>query len=384
MHSPFVGALAAGLGAASPFVLLVSGSLMSHSACLFFCTAFLWCFWRSRTSTRDAWPLIAGVMLGTAFVIRPFTAVSVALPAGLWTLWQGVRDRRKGQAGQGLALRRLWHMALGFIPLALVVPVANAIWTGDPLLSPYVLFWPYDRLGFGPGHGPLPQGHTAWLGLSSAFATLGHLANYLHGWPALSLAFVVLLFTFQPRRQADLFLVAVVASLVFAYALYWTSGVPFGPRYAYEATSALLTLSAAGISRMWRYLAQKDVTEPRPAVRRTSLLAGLLVLLTLINLALYLPWQLKRYRGLYDVTGEPRERLLAAGLDNALVIVQAGTGWKEYAVAFSMNVPTYDGAVVYASDCGAFNDQLMARYPGREVYVFDGRELHPYGRGSEP
>jgi hypothetical protein len=276
-----------------------------------------------------------------------------------------------------LAWRRLWFVGLGFVPLALVVPLANAIWTGDPLQSPYVLFWPYDRLGFGPGHGPEPQGNTIWLGLSSSFAALGHLANDLHGWPTLSLVFVVLLFVFKPRRKAYLFLAASVASLVFAYALYWTSMDVFGPRYAFEATSALLVLSAAGISRVWSFFQQRDAERPRRIAQR-SMLAGVLVLLMLGNLAGYLPWQLRRYRGLYGVTGESRKLLTAADLDNALVIVRDENGWKDYATAFAMNSPTLDGPVVYASDCAPLNEQLMAHYPDRTVYEFDGQEVRPY------
>lgn len=389
MHHPGIGALAAGLGCVSPFVLLLSGSLMSHSACLLFSTAFLWCFWRGRApdrsaSARDAWWLAAGVMLGSAFSIRPFTAFAVALPGVLWTVWDAGRHRLRTGLGRPSAWRGLWFMSLGFVPLALTVPLANAVWTGDPFLSPYVIFWPYDRLGFGPGHGPLPQGNTVWLGLSSAFAALGHLANFLHGWPALSLSFVVLLFLFKPRHKADLFLGATACSLIFGYVLYWTSGDVFGPRYAYEATSALLLLSATGIWRVWRHLERRDASGPRWAVRRTSLLTGLLVLLMLVNLAVYLPWQLGRYRGLYGVTGETREWLLAAELEDALVIVRDENGWKDYAVAFSMNAPTYDGAVVYANDCYPLNDDLVAHYARRAVYVFDGYALRPYVRGEKP
>ena len=383
MHHPGIGALAAGMGSISPFVLLLSGSLMSHSACLLFATAFVWCFWRGRKG-GDAWSLAAGVALGAAFAIRPFTAFAIACPAILWMMWDvGQRWRRAG-AGSGRAWRRLWFTGLGFVPLALTVPLFNALWTGDPFLSPYVLFWPYDRLGFGPGHGPLPQGNTIWLGLSSAFAALGQLASYLHGWPALSLSFVVLLFVFKPRCVADLFLAATACSLVFGYVLYWTSGDVFGPRYAYEATSALLILSAAGILRVWRYFEQEHAAGNRRAVRPTSLLAGLLVLLTLGNLVGYLPWQWERYSELYGVTGEPRELLLAAELDNALVIVRDENGWKDYAVAFSMNAPTYDGPVVYANDCSPLNDRLVAHYPARKVYLFDGKALRPYVPGEKP
>ncbi len=399
MHNPLVGTTAAGLGSVSPFVLLLSGSLMSHPACLLFVTAFLWCFWRTRArpGAGDGWSMAAGVALGCAFVIRPFTAVSVALPAGLWSLGFVLGRGNVSDLGRRCAWRRIWFMGLGFVPLALVMPLSNAIWTGDPMLSPYVLFWPYDRLGFGPGHGPLPQGNTIWLGLSSVIAALGHLANTLHGWPALSLTFVVLLFLFKPRRRADLFLASTALSLILAYALYWTSGDVFGPRYVYEVTSALLVLSAAGIWRVWGFCAsQRPAGEQalasgqgrgeraRPEwVRKCGpVLRVALILLMVVNLGLYLPWQLHVYRGLYDVTAEPREVLLEAGLHNALVIVRDENGWKDYAVAFSLNRPTLDGDVVYASDCASLTEQLLSHYPGRDVYYYDGQSVRQVPRDA--
>jgi 4-amino-4-deoxy-L-arabinose transferase-like glycosyltransferase len=391
-HDARVGVLAAGLGSVSPFVLLMSASLMSHPACLLFVTIYLWCFWRAhvnsacdstRADSGDLWSLAAGVALGAAFVIRPFSAAAIALPGIVWAVWRLVRCWHEGWPRREQEWRRLWMMGIGFAPLALLVPAFNAIWTGDPLLSPYVIFWPYDRLGFGPGHGPEPQGNTIWLGLSSALASLGHLANYLHGWPLLSMTLVVLLFLFKPRRPADLFMGATVVSLIFAYVLYWTSGDVFGPRYAYEATSALLVLSAAGIVRVWKHLAARDATERwRFPFRRASLFVGVLVALMLVSLGAYLPWQFRRYRGLYGVTGRPREVLQGVELRNALVIVRDERGWKDYAVAFSMNDPTLDGEVVYANDCGPRLDQLLAHYPGRDVYWFDGEVLTPYDGGA--
>jgi hypothetical protein len=293
-------------------------------------------------------------------------------------------------------------MGLGFVPLALAMPLSNAIWTGDPMLSPYVLFWPYDRLGFGPGHGPLPEGNTIWLGLSSAIAALGHLANILHGWPALSLTFIVLLFLFKPRRRADLFLVSTALSLLLAYVLYWTSGDVFGPRYAFEATSSLLVLSAAGIWRVWEFCAGQRLAG-RPAAGWPALASGqgreegarpgwarrcgaalrtAVMLLMIVNLGLYLPWQLHVYRGLYGVTAEPREVLLEAGLHNALVIVRDENGWKDYAVAFSLNRPTLDGDVVYANECASLTEQLLSHYPEREVYYYDGQSVRQVPRDA--
>lgn len=364
VRGPPVGALASGLAATSPFLLILSGSMMSHTSCLVFVTAFLWCIWRSLRGGGDRWSLLAGVMLGCALLIRPLTGAAVGLPAGLWALsrllWRG-------------EWRRVWFLGLGFALVASLVPVTNAIWTGDPLLSPYTLFWPYDRLGFGPGHGPQPGGNTVWLGLSSAIASIGHLANRLHGWPALSLVFVVLGFLFRPRRQGDLFLVVTALALLLAHVLYWTADFVFGPRYVHETTSTLCVLSAAGIVSIGDWLRGK----------RRWLYAALLLLLA-VDVLLYLPSQLQRTYGLYGITAAPREILRSAGLHDALVIVEDKAGWKDYAVAFSMNAPTLDGDIVFASECSPHTAELLADFRGRSVYYFDGQSVRPYSPSDEP
>jgi hypothetical protein len=170
------------------------------------------------------------------------------------------------------------------------------------------------------------------------------------------MTFVVVLFLFKPRSPADLFMGATAFSLVFAYVLYWTSGDVFGPRYAYEATSGLLVLSAAGIVRVWEHLKGRDDAKRwRFPLRRASLFTSVLVVLMLVSVGAYLPWQFRRYRGLYGVTGRPREILQRAELSNALVIVRDERGWKDYAVAFAMNEPTLDGKVVYAGGMGPYD-----------------------------
>jgi 4-amino-4-deoxy-L-arabinose transferase-like glycosyltransferase len=359
MHEPLVGCVAAGLATLSPFLLILSGSLMSHASCLAFFTLFLWCFWRSWSSGSSRWALVAGLALGTAFAIRPFTAIGAAIPSALIVGWRWIRYGE---------WKRLWFIGLGFAPLALTIPLTQAAWTGDPLLSPYVLFWPYDRVGFGPGHGLLEGGNTVWAGLGSAVLSVGRLANCLLGWPALSLTFVLLLFVLKPRLRQDLYLLATGLALILAYVAYWTNGDVFGPRYIYESSSALLVLSGAGIVRIVRKL---------EAQARTGVVV-LLALLTCTNLFVYLPWQFRQYHGLYGISARSKRILEASGLHNALVIVRDDRGWKDYAVAFSLNKPTLDGDVVYASECPSLVNQLLAHFPGRAVYYFDGQNLRPY------
>jgi len=355
MHNRLTGAIAAGLSVASPFVLLLAGSLMSHTWSLLFVTVFLWCYYRAREASADGngWSLSAGIALGAAFAIRPFTAVLVALPAIANALWRLVKRQ---------AWRPTWFLMIGFVPLALLVPVSNTLWTGDPLGSPYRLFWPYDRLGFGPGTGPAPGGNTVWLGLSGSLAALLQDINGRETVILGSLAFAVLLFLFKPRLWQDRFLAFTSLALVFGYALYWTSGDVFGPRYAYESVSALLVLSAAGILRAGHWARRRG---------RLSLFVAALVALVMVDLAFYLPGQLRAYHGLYGITARPREVIDAADLHQALVIVKEERGWWDYAVLFSLNAPTLDGNVVYASDCGVHNRELAAHYAGRAVYTFD-------------
>ncbi|MBN1641826.1 MAG: hypothetical protein JXA09_11370 [Anaerolineae bacterium] len=362
LHDPLTGGIAALLAANSPFVLILAGSLMSHTWCGVLVTTFVWAYWRAYTTQErsDVWALGAGALLGAAFAIRPFTALAAALPAALWSVWMVAREHR---------WRVAWFLALGFAPLALLVPVTNAVWTGDPLLSPYVLFWPYDRLGFGPGTGPLPEGNTVWLGLSGSIAAIGHLGTHLHGWPALSLAFVVLGFLFQPRLRRNVFLAWTALSLILGYTLYWTSGSVFGPRYAYEISGVLFVLSARGVVRTGRWAR---------AHRRLGAVVAVVVVLALVNLGIYMPRQVNAYRGLYGITAQPREALEDADLHNALVIVRDRGGWYDYVVAFAMNDPGLDGDVVYASDCTPHNDELIAEYPGRAVYLLDGTQVLPY------
>ncbi len=367
--------LAAALLLISPFTLLLSASLMSHTACLVFTTAFLWCFKRSLSAAprvRIKWAWAGGVVLGFAFTIRPYSSVAIAVPAVGYALWRWFDAVHQTKSDEW---RRLWWMGLGFAPLALIVPLFNAIWTGDPLLSPYVLFWPYDRVGFGPGHGPLPEGNTLWVGLGEAVLVVARLANWLHGWPGLSLIFVVAGFLFRPRRFWDVFLAGVALALILAFVLYWTNGNLYGPRYTFEAASALFILSAKGMRSSWQWVAAQ--TEKR-WMRRG--LAVALALLVAFDLFVYLPWQFRAYHGLFGITGRSKEILERADLGRALVIVRTRErGWKDYAVAFSMNAPTLDGDVVYASECPPYTAQLIARFPGRAVYYFDGETVLPLG-----
>ena len=295
-----IGLLAAALATASPFLLLQSGSLMPHISCLAFVTGFLWCFRQAclrsdmpgRSWSTCAWATTAGALLGGTFITRPFTALAVGLPAAAFLIWK-------------LWKRHDWRLPLciaaGLIPLALLFPYFNMNWTGSPLVSGYELYLPFDRIGFGPGHGPPGDEHTVWKGLANIESSVWSLATTLHGWKNLSLVFVVFLFLSRSARSWGWFLGATALSLILSYGLYWASraGMPYGPRYLFEATSALCILSAAGISE-----AYQRVCNLRKSLRLVfvSALSVLIVSATFI----YLPKLLRDYHGLYGITSPPQ------------------------------------------------------------------------------
>ena len=67
-------------------------------------------------------------------------------------------------------------------------------------------------------------------------------------------------------------------------------------------------------------------------------------------------------------------------LHNALVLVEPCSNFVCYGSVFWRNAPTLDGDIVYAKDIVAQRDQIIAAFPGREVYIakYTRPSLQPY------
>jgi 4-amino-4-deoxy-L-arabinose transferase-like glycosyltransferase len=150
------GLLAAALGLLSPLFLVLSGSFLSHLASLVWLLLFsLWFVWTVQGRGRR-FALGAGLALGMAFLTRSLTAVAYAVPFAVYSLGQLLRGVQRCRS------HYLW-IAIGAATVAVLLPVYQWAVTGDPWLNPYLLWWPYDRLGFGPGIGAMPGGHSLCL-----------------------------------------------------------------------------------------------------------------------------------------------------------------------------------------------------------------------------
>ncbi len=336
LYDERTGLLAAALGLTSPLFLVLSGSFLSHLASLVWLLAFsLWFLWTAQGRSRW-YALGAGLALGMAFLTRSLTAMAYAVPFVVYSAVQVARRRQPHWPAYLL-------VALSAGAVAVLLPAYQWAVTGNPWLNPYLLWWPYDRLGFGPGRGAMPGGHSpalAWINLKQ---DMSRTATDLLGWPALSWVPLILGLALRPRRARDWALLAPFACLVIAYLFYWI-GSPerlWGPRYYFEGFGGLWLLSAVGLLKVWDWAKGQKQVWLRPA------LAGVLVVLVAANLALNLPSRMGEAHGFYGISRSQLEPIAAANLHHALVIVYAER-WLEYGALLAGMSPLLDDVVIYA------------------------------------
>lgn len=177
-----VGLIAAGLTAFSPAALLLNGTLMAHSAALFFATLFMWAFLRAeRELCPPGFAVATGGALGVLFAIRPLSAFAVGLPFLVWGAVRCAAGRREWRGrSRRSPLRSVLLGAAVALVVAGTVPSFNYAVTGNVRTDLYDLVWPYDSIGFGAGHGR--TGHTLTKGLRHAHFDLSLAAADLFGW----------------------------------------------------------------------------------------------------------------------------------------------------------------------------------------------------------
>jgi 4-amino-4-deoxy-L-arabinose transferase-like glycosyltransferase len=371
LYDARVGLLAAALGLTSPLFLVLSGSFLSHLVTLVWLLLFsLWFIWtahaggEAQQGKRSRWLAVgAGLALGMAFLTRSLTTVAYAMPFVVYSLVQVVRR-------QQAHWRNYLLIALAGGAVAALLPVYQWAVTGDPWLNPYVLWWPYDRIGFGPDIGAMPGGHSpfyAWVNLKQ---DLSRSATDVLGWPALSWVPLVLGLAMRPRRAKDWALLAPFVCLVVAYLFYWI-GSParlWGPRYYFEGFAGLWLLAAVGLLKVWDWARDKQHWV-RPA------LAGALALMVAVNLVVNIPNRMGEAHGFYGITRAQLAPIEEANLQNALVVVYAER-WLEYGAMLSGMSPLLDDDVVYIRGSDPEIDaEVIAEYPGRTVYYLMNGKL---------
>ncbi|HSF80542.1 MAG TPA: glycosyltransferase family 39 protein [Anaerolineales bacterium] len=373
-----VGLLAAGLTLTSPFFLLNSGSLLSHPFGLVLSASFALAWlaaWEIGPRNRvkpaaRSWlsVVVAALTLGLLGLTRPLTAVGLGLPFAVHGLFLFVRGDRQVRT-----------QLLAFCAIVLGLGSIHILWqyavSGDPWLNPYTLWWSYDTVGFGPGHGRVEGGHTlaqAWINTRHSLWVGWH---DLFGWGAYSWIFLPfgLLSLIRHRQGKGLLLASVYPFLVVVYLAYWIGSSLFGPRYYFEGLYSLTLLSAAGIAFVAGWPARPGERWQEKTGRqrlRPLLVTALLTFLLAANLLFYTPLRLQGMKGLYGVTRSRLQPFLAPEAQSvapALVIVHPDK-WIEYGALLELQDPFLDTPFIFVISRGARPDNaLKDHFPQRTV-----------------
>jgi hypothetical protein len=381
IFSPGVGLLAAALTVTSPFFLMNTGSLLSHTWGFFLTAAFALAWvdiffphFRSRSVPVALPAVIAALCLGLLALSRPMTAAAVGLPFfvhGLYLMFKGAKNQRILLVAIGLGaglvagLHFVWQYAV----------------TGDALLNPYTLWWSYDKIGFGPGTGLQPGGYNLASAWANTRFSVSVLDTDLFGWPFLSLVFLPFGIWAIRRSLPGWLLFALIPSIIIAYGLYWITSWLFGPRYFFEAMPGLTLISAAGITWCTGPLRLRSTdpagTDKIPAVRslaRPAIVTLIVSLLVSANLWLYLPLRLGQFRGLYGVAAVHTQPFLTPefkAVTPALIIVHKQISWYEYGTLIDLETPFLDTPYVFVYDPTPEEEaRITAQFPGRAVYHY--------------
>ncbi|MFW6206838.1 MAG: glycosyltransferase family 39 protein [Gemmatimonadota bacterium] len=268
-----------------PFFWFMGASFMNHVSALFFVSLFLYLFVRWDGNGGAGWAVAAGAALGAGALIRPLTAVAVAVPFATFALVSGSRGktaRRRSRGGEDgvtsgggpdapseedseedavsvaasddgrgwTGLRGLGPVVLaglGFAAVASLYLLYNAQTTGDPLVPGYLKLWGESH-GLGFHETPWGGEHTPLTGLRNELVDLALLNLYLFEWPVPALLPVGAAFALGWTTEGwDRRLLVAFLAIPAAYFFYWHRDDFLGPRFLYSGLVFVLPLTARSL-----------------------------------------------------------------------------------------------------------------------------------------
>jgi hypothetical protein len=366
--------------AVSPWYLAMGASFMSHSLTLLL-VASAWLLMLTDGSRRPAAWFVAGCLLGWLFLTRPLDGLAIGALTGLWAM-----TRVNLRAVSGWPMIVTYAAGCGLVG-SIIFPY-NHVLTGNALVTPidqyFDLLWHpgANRLGFGADVGSPDHwgGVDIWLGYSPLEALVQAQFNLkalnveLLGWSIGSLVLLYVHLLWGRLTRLDWSMLAVLGATIAIYALYWfNGGFDIGPRYWFMTLFPALFLSARGLQTASAVLGRLSVAHGRETV------ASLALLLVVTAMISFLPWRATgRYWGSRGAYNGYRELAATGAVDNGLVFVKT-ENTAEYANAFALNSPDLTGPLFMRDKGPAANAQIIARYPGRHVFVVSPGDLHAGG-----
>lgn len=320
------------------FYLFNSASYFSHTSCLLFCLAFVYCAHLYREKKLARYALLAGVFLGMVAIIRYLTAVLIFLPFLVAFLYE-LRWR---------TIRPLLLMGLGALPSMAFLLWYNFQITGNALLPVTIWVDPAETLGFVKGHTPLKGvEHVIRRGLLFLYWSS----------PALLLLYLFFL-VHRIIRGNERLLHPEDYCLVLLFAGYFfyhhPGGNQYGPRFLFEAYPFVVVFVV------------QQVLSSRAKWPVALWLAGM------IYAVVKIPYIAEREHRVVTERLDLYQMVHQAELSQAVVFVATHTSVIRPMPPgdLTRNGLHYRREVIYARDLGEKNVELIDFYPNRTFYVY--------------
>ncbi len=359
----------------SPFFLLMHGTLLSHTSGLLAAMAMWWLYLRGRK--EQSWWILAlsGLCWSFLFLNRTWTALLIAVPFGidsLWCLWNGRTSVS------------VWKQTVAFGATAFLGGLLylgyNAVTTGDPGLATYLLYEPSENLGFGmrrlQGGARYTVNHTFTRGLGFFGDNLIGLDRWLYGIPVPGVTLISLgvLAWIGFKRRVSLLALGVILMVPAGYVAFWFPGVPdVGPLYMTEVLPFLLTLIGLGVWKI-RFIWDKRGLGKGPAI-------GLLVLVALCSGAL-IGRESRTIQATHGPGWEAEAGLRAQPGRHLVLIDPSLNRQRRLRHYISLNRRGLDSRILRFQVTSSAFPELCAAFPDRTPWIYrlnaDGPELRSY------
>ena len=347
--------------ACCPFFLLNGASYFSHVPAALFGVLFVLCGVRFLESASIPSAVGAGAALGFLCIIRPFSAVLIAIPCTVELL----------RRATSVHYRRLAWFFVGIFPFITGFLLYNNAITGNPFLEPISWGHPAFHFGLQPvndgGFSPTLLRRVGW-----AIIRLMELAQ----WTSPLLCFlyaIAALWKLGRRRFA--FYDFVFPIFVLGYFLFPDlGGNRYGPRYYFEAYP-FMVLTVISAATAW--------LASRRTASREAAAAGAIVGAIIMGLAAY-PALAYQFREIVNERMELYDLVNKSHLSNAIVVIRSSTGSTRCSGCSGlsgvslMDPPdlTRDGidlsqSVLYALDQPAQYCTLTLAFPGWTLYRYE-------------
>lgn len=233
-----------------PFFIFMGASEMNHISTLFFISLFFYSYLRWERSASAFFLTLAGFAMGGAALIRPLTAIAIAIPFTYFALIHVKKDKA------------YFKLIPGIISACLVSSlflIYNKLTSGDALIPGYIKLWGKSH-GLGFQESPWGEMHTPLTGLRNELIDLRLINEYLFEWPIPSLLPICLFLIFSKKISSwDKRLFYSFLCIPATYFFYWHRDAFLGPRFLYEGLIFLIPLSARSIIIGLEELKQKIV-----------------------------------------------------------------------------------------------------------------------------